>query len=199
MSQACNFNLWAPIHSPSLSVTLIICLHFLSNIPERTIGHYTSWENSFCFLKDRLKLNNDVDKHTCPSVAYTTDLQNCWQIWEMCVLSNKSRFHSLCILMYVLGFIVLICFSYVAVPASTHTSNSIRIVHITCLVLAQIIHHLQKVRWLNTYTSQQQWCFKLLLLSSAHHMQHKCSDNIISRAGQYISYFKIYSQTNFWH
>lgn len=92
MSQACNFNSWAPIHSPSLSVTLIICLHFLSNIPERTIGHYTSWENSFCFLKDRSKLNNDVDKHTCPSVAYTTDLQNCWQIWVMCVLSNKSRF-----------------------------------------------------------------------------------------------------------
>lgn len=91
MSQACNFNLWAPILSPSLSVTLI-SLHFLSNIPERTKGHHTSWENIFGFLKDRSKLNNDEDKHTwtIPSLhnRFTKLLIN---LSVMCVLSNKSR------------------------------------------------------------------------------------------------------------
>lgn len=38
----------------------------------------------------------------------------------MCVLSNKSRLHSLCILMYVLGFIVLILLMLQFLPANIH-------------------------------------------------------------------------------
>lgn len=43
-----------------------------------------------------------------------------------------------------------------SLPANIH---QISYVHITCLVSAQNIHNLHKVRCLNTYTSQQQWCW----------------------------------------
>lgn len=106
----------------------------------------------------------------------------------MCVLSNNSRLHSLCILMYVLGLIVLICFSYFAVSASKHISNFIRTYYPSCTSTeyspkGQVTEHIHKPKAMMLQPAP--------ILSSAHHMQHKCSDNTTSRAGEYISFFKI--------